>query len=216
MDHRGGRGASQLAGSAPASSPGLSWRGCDQGKGTALRCFLNSLRGWLQKRLSVYGFIICYISGNPKPGYFLVHCLLCIMVRTGEASPLGGSRLVCSVKEHGNAHGWSGTGRETLCPQAERGQQRPRPAGHWRAVIKQRDVLGQQVGDVSYTVQNIRQHHIDPAPYQTRSQRLLSGSFSSLEQPREAKCQPGWCLIGTNMASYAAGDTGRSPNSWLG
>lgn len=28
-----------------------------EGSTTALRCFLNSLRGWLQKKLSVRGFI---------------------------------------------------------------------------------------------------------------------------------------------------------------
>jgi hypothetical protein len=123
---------------------------------------------------------------KPKPHYFLVYDLLCVRVRRGVASPLGGSRLVCRVKEHGNTHGWAGTGRETLCPQAERGQQRPRLAGHWRAAIKQRGVLDQQVGGLSYAVQHIHQHHLDPAAYQTRRHRLI-GPLRRPLQSRTAK-----------------------------
>lgn len=56
MDSRGGaEPVSQLA--LPLPLPDLCWTGYAQGKGTAIRCFLNSLRGWLQ-RLSVCGFII--------------------------------------------------------------------------------------------------------------------------------------------------------------
>lgn len=149
-----------------------------------MQCFLNSLRGWLQKRafyMRLYYF--CYISENPKPHNFLVYDLLRVRVRKGEASPLGGSRLMCRVKDHGNTHGWAGTGRETLCPQAERGQQRPRPVGHWRAAIKQRGILDQQVGGLSYAVQNICQHHLDPAAYQTRRHQLTGPLRRPLRRP---------------------------------
>lgn len=122
-------------------------------------------------------YYFCFISENPRPRYFLVYSLLRVRVRRGEASPLGGSRLVCRVKGHEDAHGWSGTGRETLCPQAERGQQRP--VGHWRAAIKQRGVLGQQVGELSHTVQTyasttLTQHPTRPG---ATSSSCLSGSL---------------------------------------
>lgn len=181
------REASQLASSAPASGPGLCWRGCAQGEGNSFVLLPEfSTRLAAKVAFCMWLYYFCYISGNPQPRYFLVYYLLRIRVRRGEASPLGGSRLVCSVKKHGDAHGWSGTGRETLCPQAERGQQRLRPAGHWRAAIKQRGVLDQQVGDLSYTVQNMHQHHLDPAPYQNRSHRLIRPLRKPLK-PRTAK-----------------------------
>lgn len=128
--------------------------------------------------------------------YFCKPQTLRVRVRRGEASPLGGSRLVCRVEEHWeNGRGWSCTGRETLCPQAERGQQRTRLAGHWRAVIKQRGVLDQQVGD-SVTLPRIYvcQHHLDPAPYQTRSHQLprLPRILPSIVEPRQ-------CLTSTNQ-----------------
>lgn len=64
-----------------------------------------------------------------------------------------------------------------------------------------------------YTSTTLTQHPTTPGA--TGSSGLL-GSLSILERPREVTCQPGQRLIGTDLASKAVGDTGRSPNSWLG
>lgn len=74
-----------------------------------------------------------------------------------------------------------------------------RPTGHWRAAIKQRGVLGQQVGGLNYALQHICQYHVGLVSYQTRSY-LLTGTPRKPSRPRNSQERSSVTLSGPQMA----------------
>lgn len=122
---------------------------------------------------------------------------LCMLSVPTAGLALGGRLCVLRQREVSRGRGWRGTGGLQLNREAS-------SISRWGDSATLSSI---------YTSTTLTQQLTRPGG--TGSSGLSEG-LSSLEQPRDVRCQPGQHLIDTDLASKAVGDTGRSPNSWLG